>query len=102
MARARRKPQVQVDAGEGKSIVKTLPAVCPLCGVSFPREMRTHLLSHAPVEPCQRCDGKEKGWRLDTDGATHFRPDVSIFYCSHCGRYPSMNVGEEVSPSGEA
>jgi hypothetical protein len=103
MARARRrKPEVQVDAREGKPIVKSLPAMCPLCGVSVPREMLTHLLSHAPGELCQRCDGKEKGWRLDTDGATHFRPDMSLFYCSHCGRYPSMTVGEEASPSGEA
>ena len=46
-----------------------------LCGTSFPQEMQTHLQSHAPAAQCQLCDGKEKGWRLNTDGATHFRPD---------------------------
>ena len=102
MARARRKQPSQVVDNGAPPTVKTLPAVCPLCGGSFPREMLTHLHRHAPVELCQHCDGKDKGWRLDTDGATHFRPDVSLFYCSHCGRYPPMNVGEEVSPSGEA
>ena len=76
MARSRRK-QGQVDTGESKPIGKSMPAVCPLCGLDAPA--LTHLQSHAPGELCQRCDGKEKGWRLDTDGALHFRPDVSLF-----------------------
>jgi hypothetical protein len=70
--------------------------------MSFPREMLTHLESHAPTALCQHCDGKEKGWRLDTDGANHFRADVSIFFCSHCGRYAPMTAREEVNASGEA
>ena len=100
MARARRK-QGQVDEGESKPIVKSMPTVCPLCGVEAADEMLTHLQSHAPGEICQRCDGKEKGWRLDTDGATHFRADVSLFYCNNCGRHAQVNTREEVSPSGE-
>jgi hypothetical protein len=71
--------------------------VCPLCGMSFPREMLTHLESHAPVELCQRCDGKEKGWRLDSDSATHPRPDMSIFYCSYCGRYAPVDVSTDIA-----
>jgi hypothetical protein len=59
--------------------------------------MLTHLESHAPEDLCQRCEGKEKGWRLDTDGAMHFKVEVGIFYCSHCGRYAPVNMREEVS-----
>jgi hypothetical protein len=99
MARGRRK-QAQVDEGEIKPIGKTLSTVCPLCRVED-SEMLTHLQSHAPVAICQRCDGQDKGWRLDTDGALHFRPDVSMFYCSNCGRHAPVNVGEEVIPVSE-
>jgi hypothetical protein len=103
MARARRKHPSQFVDDEAHPGVKTMPLVCPLCGVSSPDEMITHLQSHAPTALCQRCDGKEKGWRLDLDGANHFRPDVSVFYCSNCGRYaPVTMTREEVSPSGEA
>ncbi len=65
-----------------------MPAMCPLCGDPFGTEMLTHLRSHAPAEVCQRCEVKEKGWRLDLDGVRYFRSDVSIFYCTGCGRYP--------------
>jgi hypothetical protein len=71
------------------------PEVCPLCGVS-PLNIMDHLTSHAPKELCQRCDGKEKSWKVDLDGVQHFRPDISVFYCSNCGRYAPMS-GEEVS-----
>jgi hypothetical protein len=98
MARGRRK-EYSRDAEPLDPKQRTLPAVCPLCEMSVPREMLTHLESHAPVEVCTRCDGKEREWRLDTDGANHFRADVSIFFCSHCGRYALLPVREEV---GEA
>jgi hypothetical protein len=96
MARGRRK-QYSTDVEPLDPKQRTLPDVCPLCRMPFAQEMLTHLQSHAPVEVCQRCDGKEKGWRLDTDGALHPRSDMSIFYCSHCGRYAAPNVREEVS-----
>jgi hypothetical protein len=94
MARGRRKAYSR-DAEPLEPQQRTLPAVCPLCGGSCPQEMLTHLQSHAPVEICQRCDGKEKGWRLDGDGAAHHRPDVSLFYCSHCGRYAPVEVAPQ-------
>jgi hypothetical protein len=95
MARGRRKEYSRdVEPLDPKQ--HALPAVCPLCGMSFAHEMLTHLQSHAPGELCQCCDGKEKGWRLDTDGAMHFRPDVGVFFCSWCGRYATANVREEV------
>ena len=87
MARFRRKVHEHGHEGETKPQVKAMPAVCPLCGVSSSDEMTTHLQSHAPGEMCLRCNGQEKSWRLDLDGSTHFRPDVSLFYCSNCGRY---------------
>jgi hypothetical protein len=95
MARARRKVNVQGAEGEAKPRVKTMPSVCPLCGVSSPDEMTTHLQSHAPAEICSRCDQKEKGWRLDLDGVQYFRKDVSLFYCTGCGRYPAVDVPPE-------
>lgn len=49
--------------------------------------MQAHLYSHAPTASCQRCEVKEKGWRLDWDLVKHPRPDVSVFFCSGCGRY---------------
>lgn len=100
MARVRRK-QGHVDEGEQQPIVTRMPDVCPLCAVSSD-EMVTHLQSHAPIEVCQRCEANEKGWRLDSDGVTHFRPDVSIFYCSVCGRYAPVPITEEVRPADEA
>ena len=94
MARARRKQGLQVDAGESKPIVKATPEVCPLCG-SADEDMLTHLQSHAPTALCQRCEAKDKGWRLDGDGAAHHRPDVSLFYCSNCGRYAPVEVAPQ-------
>jgi hypothetical protein len=94
MARPRRKPALQVVEGEGTPPTRTMPEVCPLCGISSD-EMLTHLQRHAPVEICQRCDGKKKGWRLDGDGATHFRTDVGIFYCSNGGRYAPLEVAPQ-------
>jgi hypothetical protein len=93
-ARARRK-----DQQDWTSINPHMPDVCPLCAntPAFPNDMLAHLQSHAPTALCQRCDGKEKGWRLDTDGVRHFRPDVSLFYCSNCGRYTPTTIREEVS-----
>jgi hypothetical protein len=101
MARARRSKSALVDEGEGKPIAKSLPEVCPLCS-SADEGMLTHLQSHAPVALCQHCDGKEKGWRLDTDGALYFRTDVSLFYCSNCGRYAPVPMREEVTQVDEA
>lgn len=94
MARARRK-QEQVDAGEGKPIARTMPDVCPVCGISDRAEMPIHLQSHAPVEICQRCDVPQKGWRLDWDGVQYFRKDVSIFLCSGCGRHAPIEASPE-------
>jgi transcription elongation factor Elf1 len=93
MARARRSKQGEVK-GDWTPIKPTLPDECPLCGVSSD-EMLPHLQSHAPVEICQRCEAKEKGWRLDGDGATHFRTDIGLFYCSNCGRYAPIEVAPQ-------
>jgi hypothetical protein len=104
MARGRRK-QYSKDVEPLDPQQRTLPDRCPLCQESLPAatlEATTHLQSRAPVELCARCDQKDKGWRLDWDNVKYPRPDMSFFFCSGCGRYPPMNVGEEVSPSGEA
>ncbi len=98
MARLRRKKGVEPPEGEGEPIVRrTMSDVCPLCGNRAGAEILTHLYNHAPAEVCQRCEVKEKGWRLDLDGVQYFRPDVSIFYCSGCGRYPQMPIRKEVN-----
>jgi hypothetical protein len=101
MARARRSKPGQVK-GDWTPITPTLPDTCPLCGQKFIEgnldmraEMPTHLQSHAPAEICQRCDGTGRAWRLDADGATHFRADVSIFYCSNCGRYAPVEMAPQ-------
>jgi hypothetical protein len=98
MARAKRK-RLRWDEKPGNwaPLGPTLPDVCPLCSdtPAFPDDMLAHLQRHAPALICQRCDGKEKGWRLDSDGATHFRPDISIFYCSNCGRYAPLEVAPQ-------
>jgi predicted RNA-binding Zn-ribbon protein involved in translation (DUF1610 family) len=92
MARGRRKSYS--NAGEPLAPQqRALPHVCPLCGVSSPDE--PHLKSHAPGELCQHCDGTEKGWRLDLDGTVHFRTDMSVFYCSNCGRYGPLEVAPQ-------
>jgi hypothetical protein len=89
MARARRKPNSASTEGDGAPIAKRImPNVCPLCGNRSGAEMLAHLRSYAPAEVCQPCDVKEKGWRLDWDAVQYFRADVSIFYCTGCGRYP--------------
>lgn len=96
MARSRRKKGAEPADGDGEpTISRTMPAVCPLCGNHSDAEMLAHLQSHAPAEVCQCCDVKEKGWRLDLDGVQHFRVDVSIFYCSGCGRYPQISIRKE-------
>jgi hypothetical protein len=98
MARSRRRKDVEPAEGDGApSIRRTIPKVCPLCEVSSPDKMLTHLHSHAPVDVCQRCEVNEKGWRLDLDAVQYFRADLSIFYCSNCGRYPQQPVREEVT-----
>jgi hypothetical protein len=98
MARAKRK-RLRWDEKPGNwaPLGPTLPDVCPLCSdtPAFPDDMLAHLQRHAPALICQRCDGKEKGWRLDSDGATHFRPDIGIFYCSNCGRYAPLEVAPQ-------
>jgi hypothetical protein len=88
MARARRKPQVQVNAGEGKSIVRDVPAVCPVCGQTFVKgnldrraEMPTHLQVHAPAERCQHCGDQHTGWKIDWDLVKYPRTDMTLFYC---------------------
>jgi hypothetical protein len=96
MARARRKPNSAPDEDDGAPIIRrTIPKMCPLCEVSSP-DMLTHLHRHAPVKVCQRCEMKEKGWRPDLDAVQYFRTDLSIFYCSNCGRYPQGSIREEV------
>jgi hypothetical protein len=65
--------------------------------MGFPGEMITHLQSHAPGGVCQRYDETKKGWKLDLDSVQYFRPNVSIFYCSYCGRYAPVSAREEVS-----
>jgi hypothetical protein len=84
MARAKRKPG-QVD--EEKTIVKSMPAVCPVCGVSSPDEMPTHLQSHAPAQRCQHCGDQHTGWKVDWDLVKYPRPDMSLFYCLPCVRH---------------
>jgi hypothetical protein len=109
MARARRKkPEVQVNAGEGKPIMRDVPAVCPVCGQPFVKgtldrraEMPTHLQGHAPVEPCGSCGDKHQGWKIDFDTISYPRPGL-YFYCDPCGRYGMEHFREEVIPSGEA
>jgi hypothetical protein len=80
MARSRRKKDAEPAEGDGAPIAKRImPDVCLLCGNRSGAEMLTHLYSHAPAELCQRCEVKDKGWRLDLDGVQYFRADVSIF-----------------------
>jgi hypothetical protein len=55
VARIRHQQGIQADEGEGKPIGKSMPALCPLCGVSSPDEMPTYLQRHAPAERCQHC-----------------------------------------------
>jgi hypothetical protein len=93
MARARRRHLSQFVDDVPPPRVKTMPAVCPMCQEAYPDElMLPHLQSHAPASLCSRCDEKEKGWRLDLDGVQYFRKDVSLFYCSGCGRYPAVDA----------
>jgi hypothetical protein len=97
MARARRKQPSQFVDHEAPPRARTSPRVCPRCDLEVPGEMITHLQSHSPIELCQRCDATEKGWKLDCDAVQYVRQDVSIFYCSHCGRYAPVRPGKEVS-----
>jgi hypothetical protein len=92
MARARRKQASQFIDDVPSPRAKAMPDVCPLCEVSYGAEISTHLLSHAPVELCQRCDEQDKSWRLDEDGVQYFRKDVSLFYCRGCGRYAPLEI----------
>jgi hypothetical protein len=108
MARSRRK-QGQVAEGEGKPMARALPNVCPVCGRQFTAEnldiraeMPAHFVSHAPAEGCRNCGEKHVSWKIDWDGVSYPRPDVSLFFCDPCGRYAPVIVTEEVSPSGEA
>jgi hypothetical protein len=82
MARARRRHPSQFVDDVAPPRVRTTPEVCPVCQVSLPDvllDVTTHLQSHAPVELCQHCDSKDKGWRLDWDGVQYFRKDLSLF-----------------------
>jgi hypothetical protein len=74
---------------------------CPVCSLTPEEDMGTHLQGHTPAERCPNCGEKHTGWKVDWDGVMYPRPDVSLFYCDPCGVYTPVNVGEEVSPSGE-
>jgi hypothetical protein len=73
-----------------------VPATCPICG-ECPKSIGTqapekaleaHLLQHAPLFPCQKCEEKpHQGWRLDWDLVLHPRDDVGLFFCDPCGIY---------------
>jgi hypothetical protein len=94
MARARRtKAPVVTNGGNGAPQGRVLPPVCPVCGELLPGEpldAMAHLHSHAPGQLCSRCHEAEKGWRVDWDLVKHPRPDVSLFFCSGCGRYAPL------------
>jgi hypothetical protein len=105
MARAKRKKWNE-KPGDWTPIKPGMPDVCPLCGrgpdeIPFPDDMAAHFKSHAPAEICQRCSGTEKDWRLDMDNVKYPRPDVSVFYCSNCGRYAPVMTREEVGPADD-
>ena len=103
MARARRKPGVQVDTAMGQPIARAIVKVCPVCRITPDEDMSTHLQGHAPAETCPNCGEKHAGWKVDWDGVMYPRPDVSLFYCDPCGVYVPVEPQsrEEVSPSGE-
>jgi hypothetical protein len=95
MARARRKRGVQVDAGEGKPIVRAMPDVCPVCGVSpADKDMKTHLQSHAPGKACPPCGEKHVGWKVDWDTIAYPREGL-FFYCDPCGKYAPVEASPE-------
>jgi hypothetical protein len=103
MARARRKKGIEGAEGHGKSLVRAMPDVCPVCADKpvFPDDTTTHLQSHTPTEPCVPCGEKHQGWKLDRDTIAYPKPGL-FFYCDPCGRYGQESISrEEVSPSGE-
>jgi hypothetical protein len=99
MARARRQQRRPVAEGVQTPPPKATLEVCPMCGVSRSAalpDLGWHLQSHRPAEPCRKCT-EHTGWTLDWDGVQYPRPDVSLFYCSNCGRYAPVRPREEVS-----
>jgi predicted RNA-binding Zn-ribbon protein involved in translation (DUF1610 family) len=102
MARARRKQGREPIQGEAAPRGKATPEVCPLCGttreaITLPDDMAAHLQRHAPVGRCPHCGDQHTGWKVDWDGVSYPRQDVSLFYCSPCGRYAPVNTQEEGS-----
>jgi hypothetical protein len=102
MAKARRKKGSEPVNGEDTPRVRATPEVCPICGttreaITFPDDMAAHLQSHAPVGRCPHCGNQHTDWKVDWDGVSYPRKDMSIFYCSPCGRYAPVNIREEVT-----
>jgi hypothetical protein len=92
--RTRRKEQAE-DAGGTPALKRTTPQSCPVCERSLSGttdEATTHLRSHAPQQACGNCGTQHTGWTLDWDGVMYPRKDVSLFYCSPCGRYAAVPV----------
>lgn len=94
MARARRRKQGQVDAGEGKVLVRAIIDVCPIC-------QATPEQTHAPSDKCRYCQEKQVAWKVDRDTVHYPKPGL-YFYCDPCGRYGQEHIREEVNSAGEA
>jgi hypothetical protein len=106
MARARRRKQGQVDAGEGKVLVRAIIDVCPICQATpdtfaFPDDIAGHLQTHAPSDKCRYCQEKQVAWKVDRDTVHYPKPGL-YFYCDPCGRYGQEHIREEVNSAGEA
>ena len=106
MARARRRKQGQVDAGEGKVLVRVIIDVCPICQAipdtfAFPDDIAGHLQTHAPSDKCRYCQEKQVAWKVDRDTVHYPKPGL-YFYCDPCGRYSQEHIREEVNSAGEA
>jgi hypothetical protein len=92
MARRTRKT---TPAEETPAVKPLVPDVCPVCPKPLPgtrAEAITHLQGHAPPQACGNCGTQHTGWTLDWDGVMYPRKDVSLFYCSPCGRYAPVPV----------
>ena len=100
MARARRRTTKAEDAGDTLAPQRTIPEACPVCEQSLPRTMdeaTTHLRNHAPQEPCGHCGTQHTGWTLDWDGIMYPRKDISLFYCSPCGKFAPVKAEEDAT-----